>query len=201
MEWDAVIVAGGPATRLGGIEKCELRLGGRTLLQIALAATDRAESRVVVGRLRDDLPAGCSCVLEEPRFAGVLAALETGLAALPPDGPEIVAVVAADQPSAEDALPVVLSEVAPRSPYDGWVATDPTRVPHPLLASYRKAALQHALQHLREEGVLAGADMHGLVAGLALKPVRLFGFLCADVDEPSDVLELELDAEGVGVAR
>jgi hypothetical protein len=156
---------------------------------------------VVVGRPPEAVPADCLCTVEEPRFAGVLVALETGLAALPPDGPEIVAVVAADQPSAEDALPVVLSEVAPHSPYDGWVATDPSGTAHPLLAFYRKAALHHALQHLREEGVLAGADMHGLVAGLALKPVRLLGFLCADVDEPADVAALGLDAAGVGLAR
>jgi len=200
MEWDAVILAGGPATRLGGIEKCELRLAGRTLLDIALAATMRAESRIVVGRERDDLPADCSCVVEQPRFGGVLIALEAGLAALPAE-PDMVAVLAADQPNAEDAVPVVLSEVARHSPYDGWVATDYTGAHHPLLGFYRKAVLVRALEHLRDQGVLAGADMHHLVAGLAIKPVRLLGFLCADVDEPADVAALGLDSAGVGAAR
>lgn len=192
MEWDAVVLAGGPPERLG-VEQCELRFEGRSLLNIALDAVLRAETRVMVGPDRPGLPEDCRCVIEQPRFAGVLAALETGLGALDPEEPAFVAVVAADQPYAEDALAVVLSEVAVRSAFDGWVAADPTGRTFPLLAVYRKRALAAALERLRETGVLAAADIHHLVAGLALKPVRLLGFLCADADRPEDITELRLE--------
>lgn len=196
MEWDAVVLAGGPAERLGGVEQCEVRFGSRSLLSIALAAVERAERRVVVAPDRPGIPEDFRCVLEEPRFAGVLRALETGLAELDPTAPPFVAVVAADQPYADDALAVVLSEVAARSPFDGWIAADPSGRTSPLLAVYRKAALAAAYARLRESGVLDGADIHHLVAGLALKPVRLLGFLVADVDRLQDVeaLGLELPA-------
>lgn len=193
MEWDAVVLAGGPPERLGGVEQCQVRFGSRTLLEIALAAVERAEARVVVGPERPDLPEDCRCVVEQPRFAGVLRALQTGLGDLDPEEPPFVAVVAADQPYADDALAVILSEVAARSPFDGWIAADPSDRTFPLLAVYRKASLAAAIARLRETGVLAGADIHHLVAGLALKPVRLLGFLCADVDRMEDVTELGLE--------
>jgi molybdopterin-guanine dinucleotide biosynthesis protein A len=193
MEWDAVVLAGGPTGPFGGIEQCELRFEGRSLLNIALDAVRRAENRVVVGPDRPGMPADCRCVIEQPRFAGIVAALRAGLAELDPDDPPFVAVVAADQPYADDALAVVLSEVAGRSPYDGWVAADPAGRSSPLLAVYRKAALASAMERLRENGLLDAVDIHHLVAGLALKPVRLLGFLVADVDGPEDVTALGIE--------
>jgi molybdopterin-guanine dinucleotide biosynthesis protein A len=192
MEWDAVVLAGGPPERLG-VEQCEVRFNGRSLLAIALAGVERAEARVVVGPDRPGLPEDCRCILEEPRFGGVLRALETGLADLDPADPPFVAVVAADQPYADDALAVVLSEVSARSPFDGWIAADPSGRSFPLLAVYRKAALATAYERLRESEVLDSADIHHLVAGLALKPVQLLGFLCADVDRPEDIAALGLE--------
>lgn len=198
MEWDAVVLAGGPTGPLGGIEQCQLRYRGRTLLEIALAAVERCESRVMVGPERAGLPDDCRCVIEQPRFAGVVPALRTGLAALDPADPPFVAVVAADQPYADDALAVVLSEVAAHSAYDGWVAADPSGHTSPLLAVYRKAALASAFERLEEGGMLQPADIHHVVAGLALKPVRLLGFLCADVDAPEDVAALGLEVPARG---
>jgi molybdopterin-guanine dinucleotide biosynthesis protein A len=201
MEWDAVVLAGGPTGRLGGIEQCELQYRGRTLLSIALAAVERCETRVVVGPERPGLPEDCRCVVEQPRFAGVVPALRTGLEALDPEEPPFVAVVAADQPYADDALAVVLSEVAARSPYDGWIAADPSGRTSPLLGVYRKAALAAAFQRLEQGGVLEAADIHHLVAGLALKPVHLLGFLTADVDEPADAAALGIEVPEVPAHR
>ncbi|MGH8776871.1 MAG: NTP transferase domain-containing protein, partial [Jiangellaceae bacterium] len=47
--WDAVVLAGGRGSRLGGVDKPALRIGGRTLLDTALVATAAARSTVVVG--------------------------------------------------------------------------------------------------------------------------------------------------------
>ena len=40
MQFNAIILAGGRAARLGGIDKCGIEIGGRRLLDAALAATD-----------------------------------------------------------------------------------------------------------------------------------------------------------------
>ncbi|MDQ4138070.1 MAG: NTP transferase domain-containing protein, partial [Actinomycetota bacterium] len=42
--FDAVILAGGRAVRLGGIDKTALEVGGRSLLESALAAVPDARS-------------------------------------------------------------------------------------------------------------------------------------------------------------
>ena len=49
MEWNAIILAGGRSARLGGIDKCAITIGGRRLLDAAIAATEGAASRVIVG--------------------------------------------------------------------------------------------------------------------------------------------------------
>ena len=49
MQWNAIILAGGRAARLGGIDKCGIEIGGRRLLDAALAATEGAAARVIVG--------------------------------------------------------------------------------------------------------------------------------------------------------
>ena len=91
MYFAAVILAGGRARRIGGIDKVMLDVGGRTLLDRSLAAVAGADPIVVVGPRRPavDPPAGTASVVwtrEEPPGAGPLAALGAGLSALPADG-------------------------------------------------------------------------------------------------------------------
>jgi molybdopterin molybdotransferase len=91
----AIVLAGGASTRLGA-DKPEQRVGGRRLLDIALAAVADADAVVVVGPPRD-VPAGVTVVCEDPPGRGPVAALAAGLAALP-DGPADIVVLAADLP-------------------------------------------------------------------------------------------------------
>ncbi|OBK38990.1 hypothetical protein A5658_25355 [Mycobacterium sp. 1245111.1] len=91
----AIILAGGASTRLGA-DKPEQLVGGRRLLDIALAAVTDAEAVVVVGPPRE-VPTGVTVVREDPPQRGPAAALAAGFAALP-DGPADVAVLAADLP-------------------------------------------------------------------------------------------------------
>jgi molybdopterin molybdotransferase len=91
----AIVLAGGASTRLGA-DKPEQRVGGRRLLDIALAAVADADTVVVVGPSRD-VPAGVTVVCEDPPGRGPVAALAAGLAALP-DGPADIVVLAADLP-------------------------------------------------------------------------------------------------------
>ncbi len=91
----AIVLAGGASTRLGA-DKPEQRVGGRRLLDIALAAVADADTVVVVGPPRD-VPAGVTVVCEDPPGRGPVAALAAGFAALP-NGPADVVVLPADLP-------------------------------------------------------------------------------------------------------
>lgn len=86
--YDAIILAGGRATRLGGVQKAAVEIGGRALLDIALEAAAGASRVVVVGpeELRRDTRRGDAAsvrfVREEPRFGGPVAGIAAGLASL-----------------------------------------------------------------------------------------------------------------------
>ncbi|MET8678411.1 DUF6457 domain-containing protein [Streptomyces sp. NPDC004647] len=76
--YDAVVLAGGAAKRLGGADKPGLRVGGRPLLDRVLGACADATGIVVVGRRRPTVrPVGWA--REEPPGSGPLAALDAGL--------------------------------------------------------------------------------------------------------------------------
>ena len=63
---DAVILAGGRATRLGGTAKPLVEVAGRTLLQSALDAASGADRIVVVGPV--PVPPGVLRPVEDPPF-------------------------------------------------------------------------------------------------------------------------------------
>ncbi|KAA2253002.1 NTP transferase domain-containing protein [Solihabitans fulvus] len=98
----AVVLAGGRASRLAGIDKAAVELHGRTLLSRALAAAAGADHVVVVGPRRQltDGPEPL-WTREEPPGAGPVAGLAAGLAALPADV-GLVTLLAVDQPMVTD---------------------------------------------------------------------------------------------------
>lgn len=185
MRWDAVILSGGRGRRLGGVDKASLVVGDRSLLDHAVAASEGAAARILVGPQpsRPGLPA----VLEQPRWGGPAAALAAGLTALPGPAAPYVAVLAADQPAAVPGLRAVLAGVVEDEAADGWVAQDPSGRLQPLLAVYRRAALQAAVDDLAGRDALPGAALHRLLAGLTLTRVPLAAELCRDVDTPEDL--------------
>lgn len=94
VRYDAVVLAGGAARRLGGEDKPALNLGGATLLDRVLAACRDASSTVVVGPRR---PTARPVVWarEDPPGGGPLPALAAALARVNED---VVVVLAADLP-------------------------------------------------------------------------------------------------------
>jgi molybdopterin-guanine dinucleotide biosynthesis protein A len=80
---DAILLAGGRASRLGGIDKTALVSRGTALLDRAVAAAAGADRVAIVG-LRDgrEAPAGAVLTREDPPLSGPVAALGAGLAAL-----------------------------------------------------------------------------------------------------------------------
>src|SRR5829696_2324717 len=95
--WAAVVLAGGRARRLGGVDKPALAVGGRSLLDGVLAACEGAAPIVVVGPRRETAVA-VRWAREEPPYGGPLAALAAGLRLVPATA-EVTAVLAADLPN------------------------------------------------------------------------------------------------------
>ncbi|MEU5778487.1 NTP transferase domain-containing protein [Streptomyces venezuelae] len=149
--YDAVVLAGGGAARLGGADKPGVRVGGRALIERVLAACSGAGTTVVVAAPR---PTARPVVWarEEPAGGGPLAALDAGLART---SAERVVVLSADLPFlGEQTVRRLLAELAV-SEADGAVLTDPDGRDQPLVAAYRRDAL------LREIAVLGARDGHG----------------------------------------
>ncbi|WUM18125.1 NTP transferase domain-containing protein [Micromonospora sp. NBC_00330] len=92
----AVVLAGGAARRMGGLDKPALPVGGRPMRDRVLAAVSDAAPRVLVGAA-DAVPAGVRVVREDPPGGGPVAAAAAGLALLDPDV-SVVALLAADLP-------------------------------------------------------------------------------------------------------
>lgn len=96
--YDAVVLAGGAARRLGGEDKPGVRVGGRTLLDRVLAACADATRTVVVARPRPTARP-VEWAREDPPGGGPLAALDAGLRHT---GAPYVLVLSADLPFLEE---------------------------------------------------------------------------------------------------
>jgi molybdopterin-guanine dinucleotide biosynthesis protein A len=183
-EVEAVLLAGGRATRLGGIDKTALGAPGDTLLERALRATAGATRRIVVAEPAAGLaPAGVLWTTETPRHGGPVAALAAALA-VPGPAAAAVLVLAADLPRVEEAVPALLARVDPAGVTDGWIAVDPDGRDQPLLGLYRRAPLLAALAAL--PGGPAGAPLRRVLERLSLVRVPVAAGLLADVDTPDD---------------
>jgi molybdopterin-guanine dinucleotide biosynthesis protein A len=150
--YDAIVLAGGTATRLGGVDKPSIDIAGKTMLERVLDACSGARFTVVVGTRR---PTGrpVTWTLEEPPHGGPLAGLAAGLAALPADAERVV-VLAADMPfMTDEAIAGLLSESAG---HDAAVFIDEDGKAQPLAGVYRVSALNAALRacgELRDRSV------------------------------------------------
>ena len=94
--WAAIILAGGRASRLDGVDKAGIEIGGRTLLEWTLDSVIDAREVVVVG---DPVPTDrpVTFTREDPRYGGPVAGLLTGLDALT-SLPRYVGVIGVDMP-------------------------------------------------------------------------------------------------------
>ncbi|MFB6555449.1 NTP transferase domain-containing protein [Streptomyces sp. NPDC056405] len=164
--YDAVVLAGGAARRLGGADKPGLRVGGRALLDRVLAACAAARTTVVVA---DPRPTArpVTWAREDPPGGGPLAALAAGLRHTTA---EHVVVVSADLPFLAGPTVGRLLSVLAVSDADGALLTDADGRDQPLVAAYRASALRRELAALARDR----ADREGLT-GLPLR--RLTGAL------------------------
>jgi molybdopterin-guanine dinucleotide biosynthesis protein A len=182
--FDAIVLAGGQATRLGGADKPALALGDRSLLERVLAAVDDADRVIVVGPTRPltSVRRTVQWCREEPAGGGPVAGLAAGLRHVTAD---VVVTLAADLPSIAPAVPPLLAALAAGTADWAALVDDGGRVNY-LAAAWRRAALQRAMAGL---GELSGASMRALTSAVPLAPVpdtQGWGLDCdtwGDVDE------------------
>jgi len=178
--FDAIILTGGRAERLGGVDKGEIDIGGRTLLAHAIDAAARARAVAVVGA-----PVERTRVIstrEDPPGGGPVAGIEAGLAALA-GGVNLVLVLAVDTPRAGVAIPDLIAAV---SAGEAAIAVEDGR-DQPLLGVYRRPALEAALARLSSAH---GASMRALVRQLSVTRVPVAPGVTLDADTWDDVRKL-----------
>ncbi len=196
--WDAIVVAGGRASRLGGIEKADLRYQGRTLVQCALDAVQFADRVSVVGYDGSiSATVGMRRTRERPRWAGPAAAVVAGLSSLRDDAREFTAVVAGDLPRAAPGVAVLIDAVHFSTVVDGVIAVDSSDRRQFLLAIYRTSALVAAAEAHPDS---TGLSMRALVGDLDLTEIRVRDELCADVDTPIDAAAFGISLPNTRVA-
>ncbi|MEO6205687.1 MAG: NTP transferase domain-containing protein [Mycobacteriales bacterium] len=155
--YDVLILAGGSARRLGGVDKPSVAVGGLPMLDRVLRATGSAALTVVVGPPRSTVRP-VLWTREEPVGGGPVAALGAGL---PLIRAALVLLLAADLPFLDAATVATLSERLPdqqagRVMFDGqehqW-----------LCGAWRTDALRTAL---------LGVDVHGARLRSLLSPLK-----------------------------
>jgi molybdopterin-guanine dinucleotide biosynthesis protein A len=203
--WDAVVLAGGRARRLGGVDKPAALVGGRTLLDRVLTAAVAAATVVVVGPTRAAaVERPVRWVREDPPGGGPLAGLSAGLACV---RAPFVAVLAADLPfitaadlgrllaaargtsgfASVESCDVRANGGQMRGVQDSDVAdcavlVDPSGYWQPLAAVWRTPALRAAMP-----AVSVGTPMKTLFAGRRVRGLPGSSRTCLDCDSPTDL--------------
>jgi molybdopterin-guanine dinucleotide biosynthesis protein A len=183
----AVVLAGGTAARMDGVDKAAIELQGVTLLERVLGAALPAAEVVVVGDqvpttrpvtwTREDPPGGGPA-------AGLLAALDAFLVA-----PDLVAVLAVDMPRLAPTTVARLTwAVEGDTAADGAVLVDADGRRQTLAAVYRLSSLLAARP--ADPARHHGLPMRRLLEGLRLLEVPAVGDEARDVDTWTDLRDL-----------
>ncbi|WP_017569753.1 molybdenum cofactor guanylyltransferase [Nocardiopsis halotolerans] len=180
---DAIVLAGGAGSRMGGVDKPGLAVAGRTLLERVTDAV-RAHNAdaedpgriIVVGPPREAPRA--LYVREDPPGSGPVAALRAGL---PHVRTPWFALLAADLPHLDTTHLAALAD-APEGDDEGAVFVDSTGREQWLTSVWRTDSLRAALADHR------GRSLYGLLGPLGPRAVPLADDLAvADCDTPDDL--------------
>jgi molybdopterin-guanine dinucleotide biosynthesis protein A len=188
--YDAVVLAGGAARRLGGADKPALRVGDAPLLDRVLSACASAGATVVVGPERPTVRP-VRWVREQPPGGGPVAAIAV---ALPLVAAGTVLLLAADLPFFDAATAARLVAELTAAPGDrpgveAAVLVDPGGRDQPLAAAYRTAPLRAALARLVAEhgGDPTGLPLRRLVGGLVTRRLPDLSGAAEDCDTWEDL--------------
>lgn len=172
--WDAIVLAGGRGSRLGGIDKAALEIDGETLLARTLRAVAGADRVVVVG----DVVVGDAelddviVVQESPRFSGPASAVG---AAIEQVRSPYVLLAGCDQPFLAEAIDALLAAVDG----DGAVAVDAAGRRQHLMSVIHAAALRSSMA---AQTTLVNLSVHALLGPLDLVEVPVSPRAALDID-------------------
>lgn len=195
----AILLAGGRASRLDGVDKPLLRVGGEAMLDAAIAAVRDAGADPVIA-VGPDRGRGVVWAREEPPFAGPAAAIvagarvlvsqATGAEALPL--PEWTFVLACDQPNVRGAV-AFLAQALPLLPddTDGVCVAGATSRPQWLTGAYRTRALDAAASALPDGG--RNAPVREVMTDLAIAALADPSDLSADIDTWEDASRFDAE--------
>jgi molybdopterin-guanine dinucleotide biosynthesis protein A len=169
MDVDAIVLAGGRGSRLGGVDKATLELDGETLLARTLRAVARADRVIIVGDV--DEPDHV-VVREEPRFAGPAAAIGAGLAEV---RAPYVLVLPCDQPFVHEAVDILIDSAVG----DGAIAVDEGGRRQHLMAVLSTEALRSSVA---AQPTLTDLSVRALLAPLDLIEVGVPARSALDID-------------------
>ncbi|WP_370937252.1 molybdenum cofactor guanylyltransferase [Amycolatopsis sp. cg13] len=171
-----IVLAGGAARRLSGVDKPELRVGGISLLGRAVEALAGAEPVVVCGPRRP----GYDVVWtrEAVPGAGPVAALAAGLEAA--GDAEIVVLLAADLPGIRRSTVDRLRSTVGTA--DGAVLVDAAGERQWLVSAWRTAALRAAMPEHPEN-----ASLRRTLGGLRIAETAAEPGESDDIDTPEDL--------------
>lgn len=162
--FDAVVLAGGRGTRLGGADKPGLVVGGQTLLSAVVSAVTSAgaDRIVVVGPERPGARGPVRYAQEDPPGCGPVAALACGLEQV---SAPVVVLLAADLPFVRPAHVTRLVTALAAQEAPGVVLLDDSARPQWLVSGWLAAGLRAALDRY------PGRSLGGLLG--PLDPVLL----------------------------
>jgi molybdopterin-guanine dinucleotide biosynthesis protein A len=182
----AAILAGGRASRLGGLDKSQLVIDGRTILDRQLHVLRRCADRVII--IANDLARfadiGVPVFEDLVPDAGALGGIYTALAI----AKEPVLIVACDMPYLTAPFLTRVLEAAQDADVAVPLAADGY---HPLCACYTQACATPIRQRL-DAGALKVLDLFGDVHVRTIDPVEIAAFdpdglLLLNINTPDDL--------------
>ncbi|WP_255583374.1 NTP transferase domain-containing protein [Dietzia sp. ANT_WB102] len=178
----AIVLTGGRASRLGGIDKGSVAVAGRPMVEAVLGA-----ARAVAGPVRTVGPGGDT--REDPPFSGPVAGIAAGLRTLP-ESVDLVVVVACDLPDLDaatlrDLLDALRPHPASHRP-GAALAVDAAGRDQYLLAAWDRRALTSRVTALERSGGVGGRAVRALYDGEDVVRVPV-GSAARDVDTWADV--------------
>lgn len=162
MRIDAIVLAGGRSSRLGGVPKAHLRHGKHTLLEHTIAVAAAHALRVVVVGDVATVPEGILTAREDPPFGGPAAGLAAGddvlvTSAASEDVSDFTLVLACDMPRVEVAVAGMLAALTEADEDYARLTAAPGAGPSP-----ESGDQTHV--HARRQGHTSGGQFDGVIA-------------------------------------